>query len=183
MTSGMRRSDKRNLLSFLGFCFFIVLALGSGNTTTTKPASNSGATASSEPSVAKTGESFQVGYFSYVVNDSWYTNRLSKNPYLNQAPDATYLFVDLTVRNDDKSSSTVPPFKLIDENGAEYDTSQKAWAGEGSIGLLTSLNPGVAKRAYVIFDVPTNHKYKLNVSGGFLSAAKALVELNPSIKK
>jgi len=133
--------------------------------------------------VFKTGESVNVGYMQYKVYDSWYTNRLSGNQFLNQPPDATYLFVDLGVANTDKEERTVPPFKLIDENKAEYGTSDKAWAAEGSIGLLQNLNPSVAKRAYVIFDVPTGRTYKLKASGGYWSSDDALIELSPSTKK
>ena len=133
--------------------------------------------------VYKTGETVNVGYMQYQVYGAWYTNRLSGNQYLNQPPDATYLFVDLGVANTDKEERTVPPFKLIDENKAEYGTSDKAWAAEGSIGLLQNLNPSVAKRAYVIFDVPAGRNYKLKVSGGYWSSDDALIELSPSTKK
>jgi Domain of unknown function (DUF4352) len=129
-----------------------------------------------------TGEPFRVGYTAYKVNDSWYTKRLSGNQFLNQPPDATYLFVDVSVLNTDKKQRMIPPFKLLDENNAEYGTSDKAWMAEGSIGLLQNLNPGVGKRAYVIFDVPTRHTYRLRVSGGYWSADEALVELAPHAK-
>jgi len=133
--------------------------------------------------VYKTGENVNVGYMQYEVYDAWYTNRLSTNQFLDQPPDATYLFVDLGVANVDKEERTVPQFKLIDENKAEYGTSDKAWAAEGSIGLLQNLNPSVAKRAYVIFDVPIGRNYKLKVSGGYWSSDDALIELSPSAKK
>lgn len=128
-------------------------------------------------------EQFVVGYMRYEVHGCWYSKRLSNNQFLNQAPDATYLFVDLSVWNEDKKERTVPPFKLLDEENAEYGTSDKAWAVENSIGLLQNLNPGVGKRAYVIFDVPPAHKYRLKVSGGYWSTQDALVELNPRAKK
>jgi Domain of unknown function (DUF4352) len=129
-----------------------------------------------------TGETLSVGYTAYKVNDSWFTKRLSENQFLNEPPDATYLFVDVTVQNTDKKERTIPPFKLLDENGAEYGTSDKSLMAEGSIGLLHNLNPGVGKRAYVIFDVPTDHTYRLLVSGGYWSREEALVELTPRTK-
>lgn len=152
------------------------------NTSPSQPAAPSRAEIDGMP-VYKTGETLSVGYMQYKVYDSWYTNRLSGNQYLNQSPDATYLFVDLGVANTDKEERTVPPFKLIDENKAEYGTSDKAWAAEGSIGLLQNLNPNVGKRAYVIFDVPTGRSYKLKVSGGYWSSDNALIELTPTTKK
>lgn len=95
--------------------------------------------------VYRTGETVNVGYMQYEVVGSWYSNRLSSNEYLDEAPDASYLFVDLVVANRDKEQRTVPPFKLIDASNSEYGTSDKAWAAEGSIGLLQNLNPSVSK--------------------------------------
>ena len=91
-----------------------------------------------------------------------------------------FLFVKLTVRNDDKKARTIPPFKLIDENGAEYETSSKGWSVDGSIGALDSLNPGVQKDGTILFDVPQSHTYKLKLSGGYWSDDEAFVKLTPS---
>lgn len=74
----------------------------------------------------------------------------------------------------------VPPFTLVDENGAEYEASSNGWVVEGSIGLLQSLNPSVSKRGFVVFDVPKNRKYRLKLSGGFWSLEDAYVQLYPS---
>jgi hypothetical protein len=133
--------------------------------------------------IYQTGEAANVGYMQYTVLSSWYSTRLSSNEYLDEPPDATYLFVDLAVANLDKEQRTIPPFKLIDANKAEYGTSDRAWAAEGSIGLLTSLNPSVSKRAYVIFDVPQGRTYKLKISGGYWSSEDALIELSPITKR
>ena len=119
----------------------------------------------------------------YKVFDSWFTNQLSDKGYPNTPPDAQYLFVDLQMQNDDKEQRTIPDFKLKDENNAEYGTSDKAWALEGSVGLLQDLNPGVSKRGFVIFDVPQNHKYKLKVSDGYWSTDETTIDLSPGTKK
>lgn len=131
----------------------------------------------------KTGEDFSVGYMQYKVFDSYYTDTIHSNPYLNEPPNAKYLFVEVGVRNLDKEERTVPPFKLIDETGAEYGTSDRAWAAENSMGLIQNLNPGVSKSAYVIFDVPEGRSYKLKVSGGYWSTEDGLVELAPKSAK
>ncbi len=133
--------------------------------------------------VYKTGESVGIGSLGYQVYDSWYTSKLSGNQFIDQPPDAKYLFVDLGIVNTAKEAYTIPPFKLIDENNAEYETSSKGFMAEGSIGLLDKLNPSVSKRAYVIFDVPQGRNYKLKVSGGYWSGESALIELSPKAKK
>lgn len=130
-----------------------------------------------------TGENVKVGYMEYKVFDSWFTNQLSDKGYPNTPPDAQYLFVDLQMQNDDKEQRSVPEFKLVDENNAEYGTTDKAWGLEGSVGLFQDLNPGVSKRGLVIFDVPQNHKYKLKVSGGYWATDEAIIDLAPNTKK
>ena len=165
-------------LAIVGIISF-VLVLGcksSANSDSSDPAA-------SQPTSHTTGENVKIGYMEYKVFDSWFTNQLSDKGYLNTPPDAQYLFVDLQMQNDDKEQRTIPEFKLIDENNAEYGTSDKAWGAEGSVGVLQDLNPGVSKRGLVIFDVPANHTYKLKVSGGYWSAENTVISLSPSTKK
>jgi hypothetical protein len=129
--------------------------------------------------VYREGQQFATGYTSYKIWRSWWSSKLSDNVFLNEAPNAMYLFVELSVRNEDNKARTIPPFMLIDENGSQYETSNMSWSVEGSIGLLDSLNPGVHKQGVIIFDVPQNHIYKLKVSGGYWSAQDALIQLTP----
>ncbi len=129
--------------------------------------------------VYKERDTVNIGYTSYAVWRSWWSTKLSDNQYMNETPNAGFLFIELTVRNNDKKARTIPPFKLIDENGAEYDSSNKAWRVKDSIGVVEELNPSVEKKGVVVFDVPQNHRYKLKVSGGFWSKDNALIELFP----
>lgn len=128
----------------------------------------------------KEKETVAIGYTSYAVWDSWWSDYLVKdNTFLDQAPDAKYLFVEVSVRNDDKKPRMIPPFKLVDENGAQHQTTSKAWAVSDALGPLDSLNPGVIKEGVIVFDVPRGHTYKLLVEGGFWSAEKAYIDLDP----
>lgn len=126
----------------------------------------------------KTGETVHIGYMSYAIWRSWWSQRLSDNEFLDQRPDSLFLFVNLTASNDDSKARTIPPFKLIDEKGAEYETTSKAWAVEGAIGILHDLNPGVSTQGTIVFDVPMGHQYKLKLSGGYWSSDNALVALS-----
>lgn len=134
-------------------------------------------------SVYQTGETVQVENLGYQVKESYFTKTLSKNQYTNQPPDAMYLFVQVAVANGNKEAYTIPQLKLVDEQNAEYDSTSKAFAVEGALGMMDQLNPGVAKAGYVIFDVPAGKKYKLKISGGMWSAKYALIELSPTNKK
>jgi hypothetical protein len=176
-----RRTKTAMNLSLI-FIISIALVLGcksSANSDGSEPGSSQSQSNNSHG----TGEIVKVGYMEYKVFDSWFTNQLSDKPYQNVSPDAQYLFVDIQMQNDDKEQRTVPEFKLVDESNAEYGTTDKAWGTEGSVGAFQDLNPGVAKRGFVIFDVPATHKYKLKVSGGFWATDEALIDLAPSTKK
>lgn len=148
-----------------------------------EPAQKQVSKASAEPKKPNTthiqGETVSVGYTSYMIIKSWWSDKLSDNQFLDQKPNAKFLFVEVVVRNDDKKARTVPPFKLVDENEAEYDTSDKAWAVDGSLGIIENLNPNVSKQGFIVFDVPNNRSYNLKLSGGFWSTDNAFVTVAP----
>jgi hypothetical protein len=128
------------------------------------------------------GEQFLVGYTGYGVWRSWWSPRLTANTFLDQPPNAKYLFVLLSVFNNDNKARDVPPFKLVDENGAEYDADARGYMLPGSIGLIETLNPSVTKVGFVVFDVPPERHYRLVLSGGFWSKENAFVKLDPASK-
>ncbi len=130
--------------------------------------------------VYNTGETVSVGYTSYCVWKSFWSQRLSNSAYLNSPPDSMYLIVDVTIRNNDRKPRAIPPFYLIDEDNREYQISSKGSLIDGVIGVLDSLNPDVEKQGYVIFDVPANRTYRLKVSGGYWSGATAFIALDPN---
>jgi hypothetical protein len=167
----------------------VVYALGgfptSGPASTgTAPSASSAQTtqATTEPGsdTHKEGDQFLVGYTGYAVWRSWWSTRLTTNRFLNQPPNAKYLFVALSVLNNDTKARDVPPFKLVDEQGAEYDADARGYMLPGSIGLIETLNPSVSKLGFVVFDVPPDKHYRLKLSGGFWSAEDAFVILEPA---
>jgi len=124
------------------------------------------------------GENVDVGYTRYSVRRAWYSDNLSSNEFLNEKPNGSFLFIELSVRNNDNEARTIPPFELVDRTGARYETSSNAWRVDGSIGLLESLNPGVSKRGFIVFDVPKGRKYMLDVSGGYWSSESARIRID-----
>jgi hypothetical protein len=153
------------------------------NTATKHKASNQSkptTKTSKQPATIRTynmGETVNIGYTSYRVNNAWWSDKLSDNQFIDKKADASWLFISLSVRNDDKKPRTIPPFKLIDSSGAQYQTSSKAWAVDGHIGALESLNPDVTKNGLIIFDVPQSRKYRLKISGGYWSKEDALIRI------
>jgi len=130
--------------------------------------------------VVKEGETVRVGYIEYhVFNSGW---EKSMGSYPIEIADAKFLIIRLLVRNNDKEPRTIPPFSLIDENGAEHETSNKSWYLGNIITSLDRLNPSVTKYGCIVFDVPENHQYKLKISGGFWSKDVAAIVLSPKEK-
>lgn len=173
------------VLGILGVCGIICLGIATVNTTSGGATARSvapegGSDTGQQAPECEMGETLNVGYTSYCVWRAWYSNRLSKNQYLDKRPNARWLFVDLTVRNNDTKARMIPPLKLIDENGAEYESSPAMI--EGTIGILESLNPSVKIQGLVVFDVPDTRDYRLKVSGGFWSADDGLIRIVPGKK-
>ncbi len=181
------KQKKLSLIHWIGIGFLGLIIIGiinsPENNNKSKSSSSSSVKAVPQAKVEKKtyneGETVNAGYTSYAVWRSWWSSRLSSNEFLNQRPNSMYLFVDLTVKNDDKKARTIPPFKLVDENGAEYEASSGCWAVEGSIGIIETLNPSVSKQGFVVFDVPKGRKYRMKLSGGYWSTEDAYVQLSP----
>ena len=183
---GAKVKKKMGCLQSILLIFIVLIAIGYFSSKSDYAPSSSPTKSTSSPSSKKSKEiktyqleeTVNIGYTSYAVWKAWWSAKLSDNEFLDDKPDAMFLFVKLTVRNDDKKARSIAPFKLIDENGAEYETSSKAWSVDDSIGVLESLNPGVQKDGVIVFDVPQTHKYKMKVSGGYWSTDEALIDLN-----
>ena len=131
------------------------------------------------PAVHEAMETVSVGYWSYMVDSAEWRDYLSRNELIDEKPSAAYLVVRIAARNNDKSSSTIPPFTLLDDQGAEHSESANRWRLKDAFGPLESLNPTVQKSGYLVFDVPRDRTYRLKVSGGLMSGKSALINLRP----
>lgn len=162
----------------------ILIAIGStvdtSETTTTGSTASMKAPNTATAQIHQEGDTVDIGYTTYVAWQSYWTDSLSDNQFMQEAPDAKYLVIEVSVRNDDTKERSIPPFKLIDTKGREYNTSPSAYILPDYIGALSSLNPDVQKAGYIAFDCPPDRDYKLQVSGGYWSGEHALIELNPS---
>lgn len=176
---------KTGCLRYIGAAFLIFIILGvigsllnNGTNGPTSRSSSSSVSSESrskpERKIYKEGETVHVGYTTYTVFQSEWPSLWSSDLQFNQRPNAMYLLVLMAVRNDDKKARMIPPFRLVDENGAEYEAT-----GIGSMGILESLNPSVSKQGLVVFDVPKVHKYRLKLSDGYWSAEDAYIQLSP----
>ena len=139
-------------------------------------------TAVTRPSPArkifKTGEAVPAGYLGYKVYSSWFSDRLSDHE-AKPSPPANYLYIDLSIVNTDNKDRAIGPVKLIDDKGREYSPSPKAWKTEKSVGQIGSLGPGTSKRGVVIFEVPKDRGYMLEIQG-FTATEIIKIELTPA---
>jgi hypothetical protein len=144
-----------------------------------KPSSDSSvqviSSSPSAPATYRLNDTAHIGYWSYRASEAHWARSIGSE-YLRETPDAVFLIVDITVRNDDSSASTLPPIKLVDAAGREYEETSKAALTKGFFGPLKSINPGVTSEGKVAFDVPQG-KYSLLLSGGFNSGETAKVSL------
>jgi len=131
------------------------------------------------PPAYMVGQEFSVGYWHYICNRVYWTPFLGSNPYSMERANGDFVVVDLTIRNDDASASTRPPFHLMDEKGRSYDESAAGYDDQRIFSVLETLNPGVSKRGSIAFDVPPDRQYFLVVSGG-IESGKAAIVLLPS---
>lgn len=116
-----------------------------------------------------------VGYWNFAVWSTKWQDSIGTDH--KQWPDAKFLVVELYAENKDKTASVIPPIKLVDTQGREYDQSTKEVYVKDYFPPLKSLNPDVGTFGYLVFDVPADRKYALRLSGGMNSGAEALVDL------
>jgi len=187
---GYVRKRRRGFLFYVGWGFLLLVGscttlaiLGhnmrdQAGTTAVQPVGPSATkTASDKPYIE--GATVSVGYTSYAVRRSWWSYKLSTNQFIDERPNARYLFVELTVRNDDNKARIVPPLKLVDANGAEYSTDSRGEMADNAISILEQLNPGVSKQGVIVFDAPPGLNYRLKLDGGYWSTESAFVQLEP----
>jgi len=161
----------------LGIIFLVTFALGIigiiiNQYSNKRSESATNSAKATENKTYKEGDTVSVGYTSYTVLESYWSNNLSNTQSISKKPDAMYLFVKLTIRNDSTLPSTISSFKLIDEKGAEI-IEKTLFSHDGSILEFVSLNPKVQESVYIVFDIPINHKYKLKAS------EDTFIELSP----
>jgi hypothetical protein len=117
---------------------------------------------------------FSVGYWNYVVHSAAWKSSIYELGEMKAPDSGTFLVVDASVCNSDRTESTRPQFKLVDAQGREF-SEYIMWEG-GALNTLQMLNPSVCKRGLIFFDAPAAN-YNLVMSGGYESTDLAIVYL------
>lgn len=125
------------------------------------------------------GEAFSVGYWTYLCSTTRWSELVGNGRSRMGRPDAAFAVVHLMMRNDDDSASLIPPLRLVDLGGREYEPSPKAVLQRDALDLSAQLHAKGSADGSVIFDVPRGGIYFLRVSGGMMSSKGALIDLAP----
>lgn len=164
-------------IGIIGFILFTRIAVSILNQSTTKSAADSSVADASGATTEhhQIGEDVLIGYWAYRCDGAHWAKSIGYN-VMTEYPDAEFLVVNLSILNNDNSASILPPLKLVDAQGREYEESSKSISLGDAFGVLKSVNPGVTSHGSVLFDVPPGD-YSLRVSGGFTSGETALIDL------
>lgn len=126
-----------------------------------------------EIEIYKQNKTIRLGDFSYIIWESWWHWKI-ENGDLRAEPDAQFLFISISIRNESKEPKRIPPFFLVDNEGNRYQRTSKSYILENNISY-DLLNPKMEKYGVIVFDVWRDYEYKLLIA----SKEKAYVKLNP----
>lgn len=138
-----------------------------------------------EEKIYKMKEPVPVGYLGVQVLTVDESKTISDG-FIKREADGIYKMVGVVLVNVDKEAHYVDSsmFKLVDNKGRKFDSSSEgnmmmSMKSDGKFDLLfKQMNPSVVSAGIVVFDIPEDVEgLKLEVSGGFLSLEKKLIEL------
>jgi hypothetical protein len=86
------------------------------------------------------GDTIHVSCWIYRVNGYTRTPYIGDG-FLGQKADAEYMSVYLSIRNEDRTESTLPRIVLVDDQGRGFEQSSRSFLLRNSFSILKSLNP------------------------------------------
>lgn len=169
---------------FLGIIGFIIvagilIAFLVGKDDATKVTTKDGKQVeSTSGSVAKLGDSVQVGDWEYTFTNAKTAKTVKGIMGGSQTPDHDqFLVVDVEVKNVGKDKCTLSEtnFTLKDKDGLEYSASSK---NHNDL-MLRAVNPKGKVKGTLAFEVPNGSvkDFKMEASGGFSSSKTMTIEL------
>jgi hypothetical protein len=117
----------------------------------------------------KVGDAVPVDKFTYTVNKVSNKKKIG-DEFMNKTTEGTFLVINVSIKNGDKEARMMDTslFKLKDANGTEYDPFAEGdmYVNKDPL-FLSNVNPGLTKKANVVFELPTDAKgLQLEVSSG-----------------
>ena len=125
--------------------------------------------------VFRMGERVQVGTLIYNVFDTKWQGQIGEGPQARM-PTHRFLVLHLTVVNSGAEVLSVPPFRLSDEAGRNYDESMEGQGIPQWVGMIRNLKPANTLEGNAVFDVEPK-SYKLKLDDGSESGKVTMVDL------
>lgn len=123
------------------------------------------------------GDSIQAGDFKWKVTKSSTAKEIGESiagTFLGEKADGIFIILDVEVENTGKSAEYLMDsyLKIIDEQGREFSPNSAAaiyLKPQGSALMFKQVNPGIAKKGKIVFDVPEGLKVaNLKISSNLL---------------
>lgn len=96
-----------------------------------------------EKMAVKIGETFRFGDFSYTILDKkWYSDGVKK-------PDYNYLVVKVSIKNETKEKSYIPPISIIDNDG-NYLERIDHFGLKDELSIIDTVNPSLSIERVVV---------------------------------
>jgi hypothetical protein len=125
--------------------------------------------------VFRLGEKVQVGPLIYNVFETKWEGQIGEGPQARM-PTHRFLKLHLTVVNSGAEVLSMPPLRLIDEAGRNYDESMEGQGLPQWVGMIRNVKPANTLEGYALFDVEPK-SYQLKLDDGSESGKVTMVDL------
>jgi hypothetical protein len=129
-------------------------------------------------------EKVEHGDFAYTIHGIEKKSEIGEyilDSFFGEKASGVFVIVDLTVENIAKESKTLSSnsFQIKDSQDRTFDTSS-AWIylKEDVRFAFEQMQPGLPKKGKIVFDVPDNEKYTLQIRRSTFSSNYANIKLN-----
>ena len=162
------------VLFFFLFIFFLGFIKGLMGSTTVEnvPTTNIKTTqtqAKDERIAYYFGDKVTVGNFAYIFHNVSSTYRIGNALIVTDA-DGVFLIFDVTIENIGKESKYLSgnTIRLIDTQERRFDADTEAGVYLGDAFTFEQMQPSLAKRGYIIFDIPKDFEGAIEISSDSL---------------
>lgn len=122
----------------------------------------------------KVGDEIKVGDFKYTIHGIKSKSQVGETIFGTEKADGVFLIVDLTVENiENEPEYFQDNIFITDSKGREFeeDIDAKIYYGYDNLfDPLEKLQPGLPKRAEIIFDVPKDTEGKVGIKNSMWSS-------------
>ena len=169
----MGKFFKFGCLGFIGLIvIIIVIAVAAGGSDESSESSEAKAEEKAKTKAYKMNEPVKAGDLEFTVKSAEEVKDLKKQYMDTKTTEGKFMVVEVAVKNNDKEARLIDGemFRLIGKDGTEYSsfTEGDMYVNNNDLGFfLQEVNPKMSKTGKVVFEVPNEEGFKLQVSSGF----------------